>query len=412
MLCYFDSDSDVNLSYIEQIKNVRSLKELKNRLSVSNLEFVTSTEYNSPGIYLIEVSKVPQLWCTKTIPPSTNVLLNIPSRVIRAVKQKQIRIVILSIVEGDNFTSNEFDGYAYLNNNIKLLGLPKYSVLIVSGNLNASQQYIKWCNQNNQEELIEFVEGIEWDGKGSVDRSQDFPIFYESQKDINAVKRFNSLNRAHRPARTEHLFYLAKNNLLFDNLVSGGAWFHNSPIDPPKYLHVETYEHYTDILFQNYPRTVDVEDLINTVPNSINNIEIYKNTSLSIITESHYGQEGGMFITEKSFRPLLLGHPFMVLGQKGLLDKLKTLGFRTDFFDFEYDTIDNDRERFIKFHQILYNWYDLPINDKIVLAQKWQSIVEHNFYHYRTIDFKKQMFDIVITSSQQYFKNISTYSNR
>ena len=44
MLCYFDSNIEVNLAHLEQIKNVRTIDELKKRLSISNLEFVTSTE--------------------------------------------------------------------------------------------------------------------------------------------------------------------------------------------------------------------------------------------------------------------------------------------------------------------------------------------------------------------------------
>jgi hypothetical protein len=111
MLCYFDSDTDVNLSHIVDIKQVRSLDELKKRLSKSNFEFTQSTEYSQPGLYIVEVSKIPELWCAKTFSNSFNLLLNIPSIVIKAAKSKKIRILILSIVEGDNFTSNEFDGF-------------------------------------------------------------------------------------------------------------------------------------------------------------------------------------------------------------------------------------------------------------------------------------------------------------
>jgi hypothetical protein len=61
--------------------------------------------------------------------------------------------VIVSAIEGDNFTSAEFDGFAHLHNTVTLLGLPKHSVCIVSGNLNASQQYTEWCKQHSKEEF-------------------------------------------------------------------------------------------------------------------------------------------------------------------------------------------------------------------------------------------------------------------
>ena len=397
MLCYFDSDTNVNLSYIDQIKNVRTLDELKKRLSVSNLDFITSTEYNNPGIYLIEVSKVPELWCAKTFPSSSNVLLNIPSRIIRAAKQKQIRIVILSIIEGDNFTSDTFNGFLHLNNTMKLLGLPKFSLLIISGNLNASQQYTAWCKENSQQELIEFLEGVEWDGKTSNQLSAPIKI-----KEYSYL--INSLNRAHRPHRTEHLFFLAEKKILDSSLVSGGVWFDELPIAEPTYQDVD-FNYYKSTLLENYPRTLDVVDIKNNTPNLINNLNLYEDSLLSVVTESHYNQTGGLFITEKTFRPVLVGHPFMILGQPYILKKLQEWGFRTDFdgLNLEFDSIEDDRERFIQFHQSLYNWAVLNAEIKRTLLYKWNNTIKHNFYHYKTLDFKKIMLDRVIDSTESYF---------
>jgi hypothetical protein len=396
MLCYFDSNTEVNLAHLEQIKNVRTLDELKKRLSISNIEFVTSTEYIQSGAYIIEVSKIPQLWCAKTFPSSANVLLNIPSRVIRAVKQKIIRIVILSTIEGDNFTSDAFNGYLHLNNTVKLLGLPQHSIVIVSGNLNAADQYTQWCNENNQPELIEFLEGIEWDGQTSNQLTTPVTI-----KDY--CQPFNSLNRAHRNHRTEHLYFLAENKLT--GLVSGGAWFATHDIDAPIYQTVD-YNHYKTVLTANYPKTVDITDLINQVPNLTNNLEIYERSQLTVVTESHFNQTGGLFITEKTFRPLLVGHPFMILGQKGTLEKLRSWGFITDFdgIDQSYDNVADDKERFLQFHQSLRNWCVQDSEIRRTAIYKWNNIIQHNFQNYKKPNFKKTMFDNVILSTEQYFK--------
>ena len=402
MLCYFDSDVNVNLSHITDIKQVRSLDELKKRLSESNFEFVQSTEYTQQGLYVIEVSKIPKLWCAKTFSKSFNLLLNIPSRVIKAAKSKKIRILILSIVEGDNFTSTSFDGFCHLHNTVRLLGLPKYSVLIVSGNLNAKQQYLDWCTVNSKEPYIEFQEGIEWDGKASNNSiSMTRPVVIKDH-----CLPFNSLNRAHRNHRTEHLYYLAEHKLT--GLVSGGAWFATHDIDPPIYQTVE-YNYYKTVLTTNYPKTIDVEDLVNQVPNLINNLEIYENSQLSVVTESHFDQTDGLFITEKTFRPLLVGHPFMILGQKGTLKKLRSWGFRTDFdgIDQSYDLIEDDRERFLKFHQVLRNWCVQDSEIRRTAIYKWDNIIQHNFQNYKKLNFKKTMFDNVILSTDQYFRKYS-----
>jgi hypothetical protein len=402
MLCYFDNNDDVNLSHITDIKQVRSLTELKNRLSESNFEFAHSTEYSQPGLYVVEVSKVPELWCAKTFPTSFNLLLNIPSRIIKAAKSKKIRILILSIVEGDNFTSDAFDGFAHLHNTIRLLGLPKHSVLIVSGNLNAKQQYLDWCTVNSKEPYIEFQEGVEWDGKESTNSTTiEQPVVIKDY-----CLPFNSLNRAHRNHRTEHLYFLAENKLT--GLVSGGAWFATNTIDLPVYQTVD-YNHYKTVLTANYPKTVDIEDLVNQVPNLTNNLEIYKNSQMSVVTESHFDQTGGLFITEKTFRPLLVGHPFMILGQQGTLAKLRSWGFSTDFdgIDQSYDLVEDDRERFLQFHQSLRNWCMQDSEIRRTAMYKWDNIIQHNFQNYKKSNFKKTMFDNVILSTEQYFKKCS-----
>jgi hypothetical protein len=399
MLCYFDSDTDVNLSHITDIKQVRPLAELKKRLSESNFEFTQSTEYSQHGLYIIEVSKIPELWCAKTFPKSFNLLLNIPSRVIKAAKFKKIRILILSTVEGDNFNYDTFNGFQHLHNTVRLLGLPRYSVIIVSGNLNAGQQYTEWCNQQSKEEYIEFQEGIEWDGKTSHPPNTPVTI-----KDY--CLPFNSLNRAHRNHRTEHLYFLAENKL--QGLVSGGAWFATHAIDMPVYQTVE-YNHYKSVLTANYPKTVDVADLVNQVPNLINNLEIYENSQLTVVTESHFNQTGGLFITEKTFRPLLVGHPFVILGQSGTLRKLRSWGFITEFdgLDQSYDDVVDDSERFLQFHQSLRNWCVQDPEIRRTAIYKWDNIIQHNFQNYKKSNFKKTMFDNVILSTEQYFKKCS-----
>jgi hypothetical protein len=304
--------------------------------------------------------------------------------------------VIISAIEGDNFTSADFDGFAHLHNTLTLLGLPKHCVCIVSGNLNAGQQYTHWCIKNNKQELIEFLEGIEWDGKAS--QPPETPVVI---KDYSLP--FNSLNRAHRNHRTEHLYFLAENKL--QGLVSGGAWFDTHTIDTPIYQTVE-YNHYKTVLTANYPKTVDVQDLINQVPNLINNLEIYERSQLTVVTESHFNQTGGLFITEKTFRPLLVGHPFMILGQRGTLRKLRSWGFITDFngLDQSYDDIVDDSERFLQFHQSLRTWCMQDSEIRRTAIYKWDSIIQHNFQNYKKFNFKKTMFDNVILSTEQYFK--------
>ena len=401
MLCYFDSD-EVNLSHVDEIRGVRPLSQLKDRLSNSNFEFVQSTDYEQ-GVYVIEVSKHLPHWAGySTVPSSKNILLEIPDHVIRAVRERKLRIVILAIIEGDHYISEHFNGYKHLTHTAQLLDLPTDSILIVSGNLKAGELYRQWCEDNHQLRCIEFVEGIEWDGKNTGWQIPTKPLINYSLQMAN-VKDFNSLNRAHRQHRSDHLYFLAKHNLL-GNIISGGAYFNEDNLQP---VYV-TDSLYKDVLLNNYPRTVDltVEDLKvpkETHPSLSSNFSTYTNSLLTVVTESHY-EEAGLFITEKTMRPLALGHPFIVLGQPYLHKKLNELGFKTDFMN-PYDSILNNYSRFDVFHNTLLEWKKMPYERKTAIIGQWYNDIEHNFDLYKTLNFKKIMFDTVIDSTKRYFSS-------
>jgi hypothetical protein len=240
MLCYFDSN-EVNLSHVDEIKNVRPIEQLKKRLSNSEFEFAHTTDYEQ-GVYLIEVSKHVPHWCGYSeVATSKNILLEIPQHVITAVRERKLRIVIIAIVEGDGYISENFNGFQHLNYTAHILNLPKNSIVIVSGNLKARELYRQWCEDNLQLPYIEFVEGIEWDGKDTGWQIPSKPLINYSTQMAN-VKSFNSLNRAHRNHRTEHLYFLAKNKLLKDGIVSGGFYFDTEEIQDPIYVKDSVYK--------------------------------------------------------------------------------------------------------------------------------------------------------------------------
>lgn len=395
--CYFDNQNEINLSHIDQVKNVRPYEYFVKRNTHPELEFVCSKNYDYPGIYFIEVSRHSYDWCTDEHQDSFKILDNIPIHVIEATKQKKLRIVIISVVEGDSFTS-KYDCYRYLTESFDKLELPSKSVLIVSGNLKAKEQYNKWCRQNNLKPTLEFIEGIEWVGEAW--KKQYDPIFYKSIK--NRAKLFNSLNRAHRSHRTDHLYFLAKNNLLSRGIVSGGSFFDtNLESLNPTFLD-ESSETYSKTLKTQYPIEADVstEELRTAHLAGKSNLCIFENTFLTVSTETFF-EDPGMFITEKTFRPIAMGHPFIILGQVGILKKLQSFGFKTDFIDTSYDDVIDHKKRFAMFHESFLNWIN---DDKEKYYNKWLSMVEYNLYIYKQLNFRKKYLDEVISNTKKYFK--------
>ena len=90
------------------------------------------------------------------------------------------------------------------------------------------------------------------------------------------------------------------------------------------------------------------------------------------------------FLTEKTFKPLMYGHPFVLVTHPGALERLRRLGFETypEWFDEEYDDIGDSAER-IKYltqktiHKACTQELDInAIKDKL----------EYNRQHFFSID--------------------------
>lgn len=78
------------------------------------------------------------------------------------------------------------------------------------------------------------------------------------------------------------------------------------------------------------------------------NIAWYNDTAFSIVAEtSMYPGPMMIFITEKTFKPIELMHPFMIAGCANSLDLLRRNGFETfdNCFDESYDSINDPDQR-------------------------------------------------------------------
>lgn len=75
--------------------------------------------------------------------------------------------------------------------------------------------------------------------------------------------------------------------------------------------------------------------------------EYYTNTFCSFVNETYTDQNHDPFFTEKTFKPIAYGHPFLLFSSAGALTLLQSLGFETfaDVFDESYDLIESPQRR-------------------------------------------------------------------
>jgi hypothetical protein len=79
--------------------------------------------------------------------------------------------------------------------------------------------------------------------------------------------------------------------------------------------------------------------------------EHYDSTACSIVLETLFDADGsgGAFLTEKTFKCIKHGHPFVLFAPPGSLDSLRTMGYRTfdSAIDTSYDCITDNTLRYL-----------------------------------------------------------------
>jgi len=88
-------------------------------------------------------------------------------------------------------------------------------------------------------------------------------------------------------------------------------------------------------------------------------------------------------LTEKTFKPIALGMPFVIVGTRGSLEYLRSYGFQTfgHIWDESYDQADDD-VRIEKIAKLLKELDDLSIADKQKMFEAAYEVIEHNWNHF------------------------------
>ena len=111
-------------------------------------------------------------------------------------------------------------------------------------------------------------------------------------------------------------------------------------------------------------------------------ISYYENTCFELVNETLGEVDGddSFYLTQKTIKPIAMGHPFIVLSTKHFLKNLKELGFKTfgDFIDESYDECDNAGDRI---DIISKNLERLDMTESKKFYNDTRSICEHNQNH-------------------------------
>lgn len=305
-------------------------------------------------------------------------------KTLQHVRDSQAKIVIVFTDEGNQGMPQFPDSFTILQDWCTEYNIPENNVYFFTGNMKAQQLFGHLVKYN-------IVCIHNWD---CLNDPNKFNIIPYEPVDENSL--YVNLNRSRYKHRLLMLINLLKEGLLHRGLNS----FNYEDVDFTAYVgeyiaQDQTLQFYGQKLIEIGSNVLDFP-YTNHYMNYTVNTDFYKKTFVSIVPESHCESETIHF-SEKTWKPMYTGHPFLLLGSPGQLNYLKTQGFQTfdKWFDESYDDYDNlyDRIKIITNNLKKYSTY--TIDQLIALRKEMEPVIQHNYYHLQQLYNKKYIFDDV-----------------
>ena len=208
-------------------------------------------------------------------------------------------------------------------------------------------------------------------------------------KQVNVQPRskiYTCLNRMDKPFRK-----LFASSLWYHGMADNGYFsytgmryqreYNEHLIDPVyKWGH---HWHNVDQLFDNFTMHIPfkADDLDDNGHNNHKLIDprFYQDAYVNFVVETHFSKNN-VFLTEKTFKPILNLQPFIIVGAPGSLKLLKELGYETfdDWIDESYDKIRNDEERMFECFAMAYEINKKSPEELIAMTKEMIPVLAHN----------------------------------
>lgn len=313
---------------------------------------------------------------------------SVDDRVFEDVRAGRCKIVLLFPLEGTS-GDNQFEhDFNILNNWCIKRGLRKDQVYYVHGNHRGVE-----LTDGMNFTYIPIDTFICW-----VPGTRYHTATFEP---VDSHDLFLSYNRRPRPHRTVMMCELIRAKLLDRGLVSYYGNDTKDTVDRVKLYKRPGLEPEAKILNDMLPIEIDM-DLGENNPAWNIVEEHYKRTFVSLVPETLYGNDT-LFFSEKTWKTIAVGHPFMLVSSRGMLRKLREQGYYTygTWWDEGYDVMKNLDDRIRHIVQELKRLSTFSREELINMRASMQPIIEHNQrlfnkrYHDRCVHPDRQLYRIV-----------------
>ena len=291
----------------------------------------------------------------------------ISNQVIQDVKEGRCFIVIMQDSEGTSGTEH-YPDFEIIELWRKKANLPPYSVVYITGN------YLGNSICKEKDLKIKVIPSSDFEA-WNIQHTQDTIIPFEP---IDDKFLYLSYNRVFRISRAQLVGKYIEYNLLERGKVSKGDDFNWAPGDKMWGLKEETLTQLTQM------GQLKINDDVNFNLASSINIGDHKQTFVSIVSET-ITDPGTLFLSEKTWKPIQLGHPFMILGSVGTLELLRQRGYKTfsKYWDESYDLMPATEDRIEVIVKNLEKLSKLSLEELIELRKEIEPILTHNLENFK-----------------------------
>ena len=197
-------------------------------------------------------------------------------------------------------------------------------------------------------------------------------------------KKFTCLNRADKAWRKIYASFLHNLDVTKYGYFSyTGYKYETSHVGLDDF---SMWEHYDDTLQQDIlsfelQMPFKCDELLDHEHNNhkLINSDFYQNAYWNFVVETHF-DNNTCFLTEKTFKPILNLQPFIIIGNPGSLQLLKSLGYKTfeDVIKETYDTETDHRERMSMLLKMSFDLCNLSDKHHRRIQTIIADVLEHN----------------------------------
>jgi hypothetical protein len=250
---------------------------------------------------------------------------------------------------------------------------------LVYGDANLQQNYLRWCRDNNSSPI--FAQLI-YRPQTLLQRSLEFQNLNPTKPNLSfKPKHFICLNGVARIHRFEMVNLLYENNWQHKGHISWLKRYSGNELAGDPTYPIQDHHHFNQEILK-----LDFDGKeINTSGSSGKQLLCppqYRGACFDIVNETTVS-DTALFVTDKTWKPILQKTPFIIHGSKNVHKHLEEyFGIKpyTDLFDYRFDTLDY-KERFASIKddnlERLLNM-DIHELNEIVNSDKMQDLLEYN----------------------------------